>query len=104
MSYTNFLNNKAIEFITKDDTSDWDTYITTVQLKNGKIGVFKVKEAGKVVAACNSEGFSDVLPGGNNVAQIIGIKPVTEDRTLESVVKHFADQIGEENVFSQTIL
>ena len=72
-------------------------YIFVAQLHDGRIIVGSATNAAKRIAAINS-GHNSAIPKALQINRIIGIKPVTAERTLPKAVKHFCDKYGEDKV------
>jgi len=72
-------------------------YIFAIMLFDRRIVIGMSTNAPKRVANING-GFYPHIGGSLCVRRIIGIKPVTETRTLPSVVAQFCRDFGEERV------
>ena len=104
------LNDKGIESLAesiqrfnKDRTEQQQNYIGVVQFNDRKYGIFESNYPARCVAWINSEDYCDHYPE-KSVHHIVGIKEVSEDRTLEGVVNHFTEKAGAENVYSQSLV
>lgn len=97
------LNKKATDWVAKGTQKDYQTYISIVEFEDGKYGVFESQRPSKAISASNSAGFNDLYPHGQCVRKVVGIKEVTAERNLASVVDKFAKKYGKGNVYSQAI-
>jgi len=74
-------------------------FIFVAQLHDGRIIVGSATNAATRIAAINS-GYNSAIPKALQVNRIIGVKPVTAERTLPSVVKRFCDKYGTDKVLA----
>ena len=74
--------------------------IFVLKLSNGKFVIGQSTNAPHRIAAINSGHNQFVGKKPHQVVSIIGIKPVSEERNLMSVVSKFCDQVGAENVIT----
>lgn len=72
-------------------------YIYVAQLHDGRIVIGQHTNAAKRLAALNS-GHNPAVPKALQINRLIGVKPVTETRTLMTVVKQFCDNYGVDKV------
>ena len=99
------LTQEAIDYLKKPSPLNIynpsnNVWIGVVRFFDGKVGVIKSTMPAKVIAVLNSEGCNNIYKDKHSIAKIIGIKDVTEERTLESVVKKMQKHVGVENVYS----
>mgnify|MGYP003676111138 CR=1 FL=1 len=72
-------------------------YIFAILMNDRKIVVGITTNAPKRIAAING-GYHPKMGKSLCVKRIIGIKPVTEERTLPSVVAQFCREFGEDRI------
>ena len=72
-------------------------YIFALMLHDGKLVVGSATNAAKRIAAING-GMNSAVPKALQVNRILGVKPVTEERTLPSVVASYCERFGENRV------
>lgn len=89
--------------IEKTPIPNTENYIGVVKFKDGKYGVFESDYAARCIAWMNSGNFNDYYEDGSIVG-VVGVKEVTEERSLDSVVQFFKDKVGADNVYSQRLV
>jgi hypothetical protein len=72
-------------------------YIFALMLHDGRLIVGSATNAAKRIAAING-GMNSAVPKALQVNRILGVKPVTEERTLPSVVASYCERFGENRV------
>lgn len=72
-------------------------FIFVVQLHDGRIVIGTAENAARRIAAINS-GHNPAITKTLQINNIVGIKPITESRTLPGTVKYFCDKYGKERV------
>ena len=91
----NWLKERDLELIKE---------IIVARVHNGKLAVIESLYGYYTLTALNSPEFNtEARDDGFTFPKIYGVKPVTEERTLESVTKHFTDQFGVDNVYSMSV-
>ncbi len=73
------------------------TCIFICQLMNGKYVIGSARNASKRISALNS-GLNPAVKKSQQIYRIIGIKDITEERTLPSVAKRFCEKYGDERI------
>ena len=97
---TDYFNKTGIDFI-NDKGCKEDKEIGVFRLMDGKYVVVEAYNAWRAAAAINSPECIKVEH--KLIYKPVGVKPVTEERTLDSVTKKFIDKVGEENVISVAV-
>ena len=83
---------------TKDaPTKHKEQFIYAVELYDSRIAIGQTDNFSRDVARLNSGYYKDV-PKALQVRQVIGIKDVTANRSLPSVVNQFCKQFGENRI------
>ena len=72
-------------------------WIFVVLLQNGKLVVGSANNASRSIAAVNS-GYYKEVPNAYSIHRIIGVKAVTEERTLDSVVAKLSTRFGSNKI------
>ena len=83
----------------KDKASYSPKFIFVVQLHNGKYCVGAGNNVCRRIANLNS-GSNPAVPDQLQINRIIGVKEVTPERNLITVVKHFINKFGEDKVIA----
>ena len=97
------LNESGLNWL-KDKEMETLKEIIVARVYNGKLAVIETLYGGLTLTALNSPEFNDdAREDGFTFPKIYGVKPVNEERTLESVTKHFTDQFGIDNVYSMSV-
>ena len=78
-------------------TDQQHTCIFIVQLVDGRYVIGSARNASKRICALNS-GLNPSVPKSLQIYRIIGIRDITEKRTLPSVVKRFCDKYGDNRI------
>ena len=78
-------------------TDQQHTCIFIVQLVDGRYVIGSARNASKRICALNS-GLNPSVPKSLQIYRIIGIRDITEQRTLPSVVKKFCDKYGDNRI------
>ena len=84
---------------THQQTATKEEFIFCLQLNNGKIVVGKATNPCRRIASINS-GLNPYVKGALQVNRILGIKEVTAERNLPSVVARFCDKYGSDKVIA----
>jgi hypothetical protein len=74
-------------------------YLFVLQLHNGKIVIGKDSNVARRIASINS-GLSPYLKEVHQVNRILGVKPVTAERTLFSTVSKFCERYGADRIIT----
>ena len=96
-----YFNKAGIDFINAPECNDGQQ-IGVFRMKTGKYTVAQSLHPWRVATALNSPEFCDVTERGE-IYRVIGVKPITEERTLASVTKKFTDKVGADNVISLAV-
>ncbi len=81
----------------KQNYSTKTQYIFVLQLHDGRIVIGQAANAAKRIAAINS-GIHPFVKNTLMVNRIVGVKPVTKERNLISVVNTYCDRYGSNRV------
>ena len=90
---------KSTTHIDEATTKKQDRSVFVLQLHSGQIVVGSAANPCKRIAAINS-GLSPEVAKPLQVNRILGIKPMTADRKIYTVFRHFEQQYGEGNVIA----
>ncbi len=91
------LNNIAIHWINEKGT-DSNEEVGVFQMTDGKYVVAQSSNIWRVATALNSPEFNELYPS-RSVARVVGMKPVTSERTLDSVTEKFKGKYGAERIY-----
>ena len=96
-THSNKIETKQPHTSERDFARTKQPYIYVAQLHDGRIVIGQHTNAAKRIAALNS-GHNPAVPKALQINRLIGVKPVTETRTLMTVVKQFCDNHGVDKV------
>lgn len=84
---------------TKTNVKVKERFVFVLLLNSGKWVVGSATNPCRRITALNS-GMNRAIPKSLQVNRIVGIRPMTAERTVVSVFKKFEDQFGEGNVIA----
>ena len=96
-----YFNKAGIDFINAPECNDGQQ-IGVFCITGGKYVVAQSLHPWRVATAINSPELNDKYTD-REFCRIVGIKPITEERTLASVTKKFIDKVGADNVISLAV-
>ena len=91
------VNKTEATTTTTSSTSTHNTHIFVLKLHDGRFIVGQAANVARRIASINS-GLNPMLPKALLVKEIVGVKPITEERNYVSTVRRFCDQYGTDAV------
>jgi hypothetical protein len=91
------IKTEATTSTTNQSTSTHNTHIFVLKLHDGRFIVGQAANVARRIASINS-GLNPMLPKALLVKEIVGVKPITEERNYVSTVRRFCDQYGTDAV------
>jgi predicted GIY-YIG superfamily endonuclease len=86
-------SNTTTDTIRKQDNK----FIFILRLYDGRLAIGQAANVARRIASINS-GIHPSLPKSLMVKEIVGIKPITEERTYVSTVHRFCERLGSDAV------
>ena len=99
MSFATQATNVSTTYKNEAQVRTKPQFVYVLELKDGRFAIGQAANACRRIASFNS-GLTPGYPQALLVKRIVGIKERSEDRTIISTFKRFADQYGTDRVIA----